>query len=123
VLIDPLAMPIGAVRTAGSSVFKIIRRVREELECNTVCGASNISFGLPDRVTLNATFVAMAIAAGMTCAITNPLEESIRKTVLAADVFMGNDENCMAWLRSQRRETQGVNDIDQRRRRRQRQSG
>ena len=102
VLIDPLAMPIGAVRTAGTSVFAIVRRVREELGCNTICGASNISFGLPDRPSLNAAFLAMAIAAGMTCAITNPLEESIRKAILAADVFMGADENCTAWLSAQR---------------------
>jgi 5-methyltetrahydrofolate--homocysteine methyltransferase len=102
VLIDPLAMPIGAVRMAGVTLFTLVRRVREELGVNTVCGASNISFGLPERGTLNSTFVAMAIASGMTCAITNPLEENIRKTVLAADVFMGVDENCMAWLKAQR---------------------
>jgi 5-methyltetrahydrofolate--homocysteine methyltransferase len=98
VLIDPLAMPIGAVRTAGTALFALVRRVREELGCNTVCGASNISFGLPDRPTLNATFLAMAIASGMTSAITNPLEEGTRRTILAADVFMGNDENCLNWL-------------------------
>jgi 5-methyltetrahydrofolate--homocysteine methyltransferase len=99
VLIDPLAMPIGAVRTAGTALFRLVQRVRDELGCNTVCGASNISFGLPDRPTLNATFLAMAIAAGMTSAITNPLEETTRKTVLAADVFMAHDENCMNWLK------------------------
>lgn len=103
VLIDPLAMPVGAVRTAGTTLFTIVRRVREELGVNTVCGASNISFGLPNRTMLNATFLAMAISAGMTCAITNPLEESLLMTVLAADVFMGLDENCMAWLKAQRR--------------------
>jgi 5-methyltetrahydrofolate--homocysteine methyltransferase len=105
VIIDPLAMPIGAVRSAGTSLFTLVRRVRAELGCNTICGASNISFGLPDRETLNATFLAMAIASGMTCAITNPLEESIRKTVLAADVLMGVDENCQAWLNAQRAAT------------------
>jgi 5-methyltetrahydrofolate--homocysteine methyltransferase len=102
VIIDPLAMPIGAVRTAGVALFTLVRRLRDELGCNTVCGASNISFGLPDRATLNATFLAMAVASGMTCAITNPLEESTRKVILAANVFMGNDENCMAWLAAQR---------------------
>jgi len=102
VLIDPLAMPVGAVRAAGTTLFAIVRRVRAELGVNTVCGASNISFGLPDRTMLNATFLAMAISAGMTCAITNPLEESLLKTVLAANVFMGLDENCMAWLKAQR---------------------
>ncbi|MBI4770239.1 MAG: dihydropteroate synthase [Chloroflexi bacterium] len=74
VLIDPLAMPVGAIRYAGRALFRIVRRVREELGANTICGASNISFGLPDRPALNATFLAMAMAAGMPCAITNPLE-------------------------------------------------
>ena len=107
VVIDPLAMPIGAVNTAGVSLFTITRRVREELGCNTVCGASNISFGLPDREGLNTAFLAMAISAGMTSAITNPLVESVRKTVLAGDVFMGVDENCTAWLAFQRETKQG----------------
>jgi len=102
VLIDPLAMPVGAVNTAGVALFTITRRVREELGCNTVCGASNISFGLPDREGLNTAFLAMAISAGMTSAITNPLVESVRKTVLAGNVFMGVDENCMGWLKYQR---------------------
>ena len=123
VLIDPLAMPIGAVRMAGAALFTLVRRVREELGVNTVCGASNISFGLPDRPTLNSTFVAMAIAAGMTCAITNPLEENIRKTVLAADVLMGVDENCMAWLKAQRAKAKSTGeDGDGTRRRRMRRS-
>jgi 5-methyltetrahydrofolate--homocysteine methyltransferase len=102
VIIDPLAMPVGAVNTAGVTLFTITRRVREELGCNTVCGASNISFGLPDREGLNTAFLAMAISAGMTSAITNPLVESVRKTVLAGNVFMGLDENCLAWLNYQR---------------------
>jgi 5-methyltetrahydrofolate--homocysteine methyltransferase len=102
VIIDPLAMPVGAVNTAGVTLFTITRRVQEQLGCNTVCGASNISFGLPDREGLNTAFLAMAISAGMTSAITNPLVESVRKTVLAGDVFMGLDENCLAWLQYSR---------------------
>jgi len=102
VLIDPLAMPVGALRYAGATLFKIVRRLREELGVNTVCGASNISFGLPDRSTLNAAFLTMAIAAGMPCAITNALEGEIRKAILAADVMMGHDENCQAWLMAHR---------------------
>jgi 5-methyltetrahydrofolate--homocysteine methyltransferase len=101
-LIDPLAMPVGAVPGAGASLFTLVRRVREELGVNTVCGASNISFGLPGRVTLNAAFLAMAIEAGLTCAITNPLEESVRQIILAAEVMMGRDENCAHWLRANR---------------------
>ncbi len=98
VLLDPLAMPVGAINTAGIDLFTIVRMIREELGCNTVCGASNISFGLPNRHLINATFVPMAICAGMTCAITNPLEEAIRHAIYAADVLMGNDESCMRYL-------------------------
>jgi 5-methyltetrahydrofolate--homocysteine methyltransferase len=102
VLIDPLAMPIGAVRYAGATLFTIVRRLRDELGVNACCGASNISFGLPDRATINAAFLAMAIASGMTCAITNPIEPEIKKIVLAADLLMGNDENCSSWLSAHR---------------------
>src|SRR5574341_38430 len=98
VLIDPLAMPIGAMRSAGQSLFSIVRKCREELGVNTICGASNISFGLPDRPTLNGAFLAMAIAAGMSCAITNAMEPEIKKMILAGDVMMGHDENCAGWL-------------------------
>lgn len=100
VLIDPLVMPIGAMRQA----FHILRLVREELGCNTICGASNVSFGLPNRAALNATFLPMAIAAGLTSAITNPLEPEIKRAILAADVMMGNDDNCINWIVSNRRE-------------------
>jgi 5-methyltetrahydrofolate--homocysteine methyltransferase len=102
VLVDPLAMPVGAVQGAGNHLFQIVRMVREELGCNTICGASNISFGLPNRPALNATFMAMAIAAGMPCAITNPLDAEIKQAILAADVMMGHDENCAAWIMAQR---------------------
>jgi 5-methyltetrahydrofolate--homocysteine methyltransferase len=105
VLIDPLAMPVGAMRYAGATLFDIVRRVRGELGVNTICGASNISFGLPGRASLNAAFLAMAIASGLPCAITNPLEESIRSAILAADVLLGKDENCAAWLAAHRGES------------------
>ena len=72
VLIDPLVMPVGAVAVAGTSVFRLLRRLREELGVNSVCGASNVSFGLPGRPVLNTTFLAMAISQGLTSAITNP---------------------------------------------------
>lgn len=100
VLIDPLVMPVGAMQNAGRTVFQIIRRVRQELNCNTVCGASNVSFGLPNRTILNAAFVPMLIASGMTAAITNPLESEILKAIIAADVLMGNDENCINWIQA-----------------------
>ncbi|MFW5942908.1 MAG: dihydropteroate synthase [Chloroflexota bacterium] len=102
VVIDPLVMPIGAMRYAGQQVFHIVRRCREELGVNTCCGASNVSFGLPNRAPLNAAFLAMAIGAGLTSAITNPIESEIKQAIMAADVMMGHDENCMAWIQANR---------------------
>lgn len=102
VLIDPLVMPVGAMRYAGRQVFRIVGRCRDELGVNTCCGASNISFGLPNRAPLNATFLTMAIAAGLTSAITNPIEPDIKQAILAADVMMGNDENCTTWIMGNR---------------------
>ena len=123
VLIDPLAMPIGAVRNAGVILFQVVRRLRDELGVNTICGASNISFGLPDRPGLNAAFLAMAIASGLTCAITNPMDETIRKAILAADVFMAHDENCAAWLAAHRAGAPGADARAARRERRQTRGG
>jgi 5-methyltetrahydrofolate--homocysteine methyltransferase len=102
VIIDPLVMPIGAVASAATSVFKIVRRCREELGVNTVCGASNVSFGLPGRETLNAAFLAMVMSAGMPCAITNPLNPEIRSMIQAADVMLGHDDNCARWIMAYR---------------------
>jgi 5-methyltetrahydrofolate--homocysteine methyltransferase len=102
VVIDPLAMPVGAVSSAIVTFLKLVRRIREELGVNTICGASNISFGLPNRPVLGAAFLSMAIGAGLTCAITNPLESEIRKAILAADVMLSHDENCQAWLTAHR---------------------
>jgi 5-methyltetrahydrofolate--homocysteine methyltransferase len=102
VIIDPLAMPAGAVPGAAATLFQLVRMIREELGCNTVCGASNISFGLPDRPALNGTFLSMAIAAGMTCAITNAIEPEIKKSIMAANLMMGYDENCLAWIAAHR---------------------
>jgi len=98
ILVDPLVMPIGAMGTAGRQIFHLVRRLREELGVNTTCGASNISFGLPNRQGLNEAFLAMAIAAGMTSAITNP--HHVRQSVMAADVLMGHDQDCGRWIRS-----------------------
>lgn len=102
VIVDPLVMPIGAIRYAGQQVFKIIRRCQEELGVNTCCGASNVSFGLPNRPTLNSAFLSMAISHGLTAAITNPLELEIKRAIQAADVMMGHDENCLAWIAANR---------------------
>ena len=102
VVVDPLVMPIGAMGTAGRQVFALVRRLRDELGVNTTCGASTISFGLPNRNGINGAFLAMAIANGLTSAITNPLHEEIRQAIMAADVLTGNDAECAAWIRANR---------------------
>ena len=91
IVVDPLVMPVGAMGTAGRQVFALVRRLHDELGVNTTCGASNVSFGLPNRNGLNGAFLAMAIANGMTSAITSPLHEEVRQAVMAADVLMGTD--------------------------------
>jgi 5-methyltetrahydrofolate--homocysteine methyltransferase len=98
IVVDPLVMPIGAMGSAGRQVFSLVRRLRDELGVNTTCGASNVSFGLPNRNGLNGAFLSMAIASGMTSAITSPLHEEVRQAVMAADVLMGHDRDCVAWI-------------------------
>ncbi len=98
IVVDPLVMPIGALGNAGRQVFRILRRLREELGVNSTCGASNVSFGLPNRTVLNAAFLPMAIASGLTSAITSPLHKEMLQAVKAADVLMGNDGHCSGWI-------------------------
>jgi 5-methyltetrahydrofolate--homocysteine methyltransferase len=102
VVVDPLVMPIGAMGDAGVQVLELIRRLRSELKVNTTCGASNISFGLPNRQGLNPAFISMAIGAGMTSAITNPLEASLMQAVRGADVLMNHDPQCANWIATYR---------------------
>ena len=102
VVVDPLVMPIGAMGTAGVQVMQLVRRLREELKVNTTCGASNVSFGLPNRDGVNAAFLTMAMASGLTSAITNPLHDSIMQAVMGGDVMLGKDSNCANWIRKYR---------------------
>lgn len=117
VIVDPLVMPIGAMRYAGRQVFQIVRRCRDELGVNTCCGASNVSFGLPKRAPLNAAFLTMAIANGLSSAITNPIETEIKRAIMAADVMMGHDENCTNWIAANRKPVAGRPERRRRRRR------
>jgi 5-methyltetrahydrofolate--homocysteine methyltransferase len=102
VVVDPLVMPIGAVNSAGVQVMELVRRLRTELKVNTTCGASNLSFGLPNRNGLNAAFISMAVGSGMTSAITNPLHTELMQSVRGANVVMGNDPECAQWIRAYR---------------------
>jgi len=99
VVVDPLVMPIGAINKAGVQVMHLLKRLKHELKVNTTCGASNVSFGLPAREAVSATFLTMAIGAGMTSAIMNPLHLEIVKACMAADVMMGHDPDCARWIR------------------------
>jgi 5-methyltetrahydrofolate--homocysteine methyltransferase len=92
-------MPIGAINTAGVQVMRLVHRLRTELKVNTTCGASNVSFGLPNRHGINAAFLTMAISSGMTSAITNPLHIETMTAVLGADVMMGHDPDCARWIK------------------------
>ncbi|MCH9844766.1 MAG: methyltetrahydrofolate cobalamin methyltransferase [Alphaproteobacteria bacterium] len=102
IVVDPLVMPIGALGDAGKSVMHLIRRLREELHVNTSCGASNISFGLPNRHSINAAFLTMACGAGMTSAIMNPLHSQEKEAIMAANVVAGNDKDCARWIKAYR---------------------
>ena len=119
VVVDPLVMPIGAMGSAGQQVFSLVRRLREELGVNTTCGASNVSFGLPNRHHITGTFLAMAIGAGMTSAIMSPLHEEVKTAIQAANVLAGYDTDCAAWIRAHRDPSIGADRERHGRRRRQ----
>ncbi|WP_172295717.1 methyltetrahydrofolate cobalamin methyltransferase [Pseudoruegeria sp. HB172150] len=102
IVVDPLVMPIGAMATAGHQVFTLVRKLRDELGVNTTCGASNISFGLPHRHGINAAFLPMAICAGMTSAIMNPVRSVEMEAIRAANFLMNNDPNGGEWIKFSR---------------------
>jgi 5-methyltetrahydrofolate--homocysteine methyltransferase len=102
IVVDPLLMPIGAMPEAGRQVFRILGRLRDELKVNSTCGASNVSFGLPHREGINGAYLAMAMASGLTSAITNPIAGGVRESVMAADVLLGNDRDAARWIRTHR---------------------
>jgi 5-methyltetrahydrofolate--homocysteine methyltransferase len=104
VIIDPIAMTVAADPTCGLITLETMRLIRNELGNNMTCGASNVSFGLPDRATVNAAFLPLAMHAGLTCAITNPLVPEVRRAVLAGDLLLGHDEYAMRWIASYRAE-------------------
>jgi 5-methyltetrahydrofolate--homocysteine methyltransferase len=102
IMIDPLAMPIGADTTTALVTFETMRRIRDEHGLNMTCGASNTSFGMPDRHTLGAAWLPMAMTAGLTSAIMDTRSPRIVEAVKAADVFLDHDEWGMAWIAAHR---------------------
>jgi 5-methyltetrahydrofolate--homocysteine methyltransferase len=107
VVIDPLAMAMSADSKAGRVTLDTIEMVVREFGVNISMGASNISFGMPDRKYINATYIAMAIRAGLTCPITNPLQTEVHTAILAADLSMGRDEYGMGWIKAYRKREKG----------------
>ncbi len=103
VVIDPLVLTMGADCHAGRIALRTVELVVEEFGVNISMGASNVSFGMPDRRHINATFIAMAIHAGLTCPITNPLVPEVASAVLAADLCMGRDDYGMRWIQAYRK--------------------
>ena len=98
VIIDPIAMTVAADPACGLITLETMRLIRDKLGNNMTCGASNVSFGLPDRPAVNAAFLPLAMHAGLTCAITNPLEAQVRRAILAGDLLLGHDEYAMRWI-------------------------
>jgi 5-methyltetrahydrofolate--homocysteine methyltransferase len=108
VVIDPLVLPVGATPNSGRIALDTIRMVRSELGVNMVCGASNVSFGLPNRPRINSAFLSMTVGAGITSVIANPLDKESLTGVLAGDLLVGNDEHCMNWLTNHRKAESGA---------------
>ncbi|MCU0507613.1 MAG: dihydropteroate synthase [Anaerolineae bacterium] len=102
-LFDPLVMTVGADSNAGRVTLATMQLLRAELGVNLTAGASNVSFGLPDRPALNAAFMAMAMNSGLNSAITNPLEPAVLTAILAADLFLGHDEYGRMWIKGFRK--------------------
>jgi 5-methyltetrahydrofolate--homocysteine methyltransferase len=103
IVIDPLAMPIGADTSVVNTTLETMRRIRAEHGLNMTCGASNVSFGMPDRHTLGAAFLPMAMVAGLTSAIMDTRTPQIVESVKAADLLLGHDEWGMSWIASHRK--------------------
>ncbi len=103
IVIDPLAMPIGADTTTAATTFQTMRRIRDEHGLNMTCGASNVSFGMPDRHTLGAAFLPMAMVNGLTSAIMDARTPQIVDAVKAADLLLGHDEWGGSWIAAHRK--------------------
>jgi 5-methyltetrahydrofolate--homocysteine methyltransferase len=102
IVIDPLAMPIGADTTTSLVTMETMRRIRDRFGVNMTCGASNVSFGMPDRHTLNSVWLPMAMTSGLTSAIMDARTPQIVDAVKAADVFLNHDDWGMAWISAHR---------------------
>lgn len=104
VYIDPVVTPLSVSSESGPVVTRALREITAELpQCHTVCGVSNISYGLPRRALLNRVFLCQAMAAGLDSAIVDPLDRGIMSSVRAAEALVGRDEWCAGYLEAYRR--------------------
>ena len=103
IIIDCLAMTVGADHQAGRVTLDTLQLVQGELGVNLSLGASNVSYGLPDRLTINVAYLALAVGRGLTAAITDPTAADVRTTLLACDLLMGRDEYAMRWIKAYRK--------------------
>ena len=108
IVIDCLALTVGADHNAGRITLDSMVLVRKELGVNLNLGASNVSFGLPDRKIMNVAYLSLAIARGLTVAITDPTVPEIQTTLLACDLLMGRDEYAMRWIKAFRKRSQAA---------------
>ncbi len=108
IVIDPLAMPIGADTSVVNTTMETMRRIREVHGLNMTCGASNVSFGMPNRHTLGAAFLPMAMTAGLTSAIMDTRTPQIVESVKAADLLLGHDEWGGSWISAHRKKQQAA---------------
>jgi 5-methyltetrahydrofolate--homocysteine methyltransferase len=97
IVIDPLVLTVGSDSRAAVVTLQTIELVRSELGTNINLGASNVSFGLPERLTVNQAFLAMAINAGATCSITDPIK--LGATIRASDILVGHDDHAMRYIK------------------------
>ena len=102
IVIDPLAMPIGADPTVGATALETIRRIRDEWGLNMTCGASNVSFGMPGRHAINAAWLPLAMSLGLTSAIMDARTPHVVDAVRASDLLLGHDEWGASWIRIHR---------------------
>ena len=108
IVIDPLAMSMGADDQAGKMALDAVEAIFNAFGVNITMGCSNVSFGIPDRELINGAFLAMAIRCGLTCPITNPLLAEVVTSILAADLSMGRDEFATNWIGAYRKRQKAI---------------
>jgi 5-methyltetrahydrofolate--homocysteine methyltransferase len=103
IFVDPLVQPLATRNTYGIEFLSAVEQIMSHFQgVHTICGMSNISFGLPERKLLNQTFMVMAIARGLDSAVLNPLDKKLMAGVIAAEALMGKDNFCMNYLKAYR---------------------